>query len=196
MLWISAILFLVILTVLLSVYFLVAPGWTERKEIKKRLSLLELRNLQLQDLPDVLKNELLSDVPALNRILANLNVAVQIDKRLKQANMEMKVSTFILLSCLLFGLALLVGALLHWPFLVAVLFGAFLFAVPTIVVTPGKNRRMKNSSCISRPSRCSRSFGQGVRSDHQLVGQEMPDPIGRNSRRSSTNKTSIRSGMP
>jgi tight adherence protein B len=182
MLWISAILFLVVLTVLLSLYFLIAPGWTERKEVKKRLSLLELRNLQFEDLPDVLKNELLSDVPALNRILANLNVAVQVDKRLKQADMEMKVSTFILLSCLLFGLALLAGALLHWPFLIAVLFGAFLFVVPTIVVNTKKNLRMKKFimyfpealEMFARSLRAGHSFTGAI----QLVGQEMPDPIG------------------
>lgn len=182
MLWISAILFLVVLTVLLSVYFLVAPGLAEKKEVKKRLSLLELRNLQLEDLPDVLKEELLSDVPALNRILANLNVAVQIDKRLKQADLEMKVSTFILLSCLLFGLALLMGALLHWPFLIAVLFGAFLFAGPTIVVNAKKNLRMKKFilyfpealEMFARSLRAGHSFTGAI----QLVGQEMPDPIG------------------
>ena len=182
MLWISAILFVGILAVLLSLYFLIAPGWTERKEIKKRLSLLELRNLEYADLPDVLKSELLSDVPALNRILANLNVAVQIDRRLKQANMEMKVGTFILLSCLLFGLALLVGAFLHWPFLIAVLFGAFLFVVPTIVVNTRKNLRMKKFimyfpealEMFARSLRAGHSFTGAI----QLVGQEMPDPIG------------------
>ena len=182
MLWISAILFVVVLAVLMSLYFLIAPGWTERKEIKKRLTLLELRNLQFEDMPDVLKNELLSDVPALNKILANLNVAVQIDKRLKQADMEMKVGTFIILSCILFGIALLVGALLHWPFLIAILLGAFLFAVPTIVVNAKKNRRMKKFimyfpealEMFARSLRAGHSFTGAV----QLVGQEMPDPIG------------------
>jgi tight adherence protein B len=182
MFWISAILFLAVLAVLLSLYFLIAPGLTERKEIKKRLSLLELRNLKFEDLPDVLKNELLSDVPALNRILANINVAVQIDKRLKQADMEMKVGTFILLSCILFGLAMLAGALLHWPFVVAILFGAFLFVVPTIVVNAKKNLRMKKFilyfpealEMFARSLRAGHSFTGAI----QLVGQEMPDPIG------------------
>ena len=109
MFWISAILFVVVLMVLLSLYFLIIPGWIEKKEIKVRLSLLELRNLLREDLPDVLKSELLSDVPSLNRILANFNIAVQIDKRLKQANMEMRVGTFLLLSCIIFA----VGVLVH-----------------------------------------------------------------------------------
>ena len=114
MFWISAILFVVILMVLLSLYFLIVPGWIEKKEIKVRLSLLELRNLLGEDIPDVLKSELLSDVPTLNKILANFNFAVRIDKRLKQANMEMKVGTFILLIIFLFGFGMLVGGFLHF----------------------------------------------------------------------------------
>jgi len=182
MFWISAILFVVILMVLLSLYFLIAPGWVEKKEIKVRLSLLELRNLMLEDLPDVLKSELLSDVPIFHRVLANFNVAVRIDKRLKQANMEMKVGTFVLLSFLLFGLSLIVGAFLHWPFLISVLFGVFLFLAPTIVVNVKKNLRMKRFimyfpealEMFARSLRAGHSFTGAI----QLVGQEMPDPIG------------------
>jgi tight adherence protein B len=107
---------------------------------------------------------------------------VQIDKRLKQADMEMKVGTFILLSCILFGLAMLAGALLHWPFVVAILFGAFLFVVPTIVVNARKNLRMKKFilyfpealEMFARSLRAGHSFTGAI----QLVGQEMPDPIG------------------
>ena len=182
MFWISVILFVVILMVLLSLYFLIIPGWLEKKEIKVRLSLLELRNLMREDLPDVLKSELLSDVPTLNKILTNFNVAVRIDKRLKQANMDMKVGTFILLSCFLFGFGLVVGGFLRWPFLLSVLFGVFLSLVPTIMVTVKKNRRMRNFimyfpealEMFARSLRAGHSFTGAI----QLVGQEMPDPIG------------------
>jgi len=182
MFWISAILFVVIVTVLVSLYFLIAPGWIERKEIKVRLSLLELRNLLFEDLPDVLKSELLSDVPTLHRILANFNVAVRIDKRLKQANMEMKVGTFILLSFLLFGFSLLVGAFLHWPFLISLVFGVFLSLIPTIVVNTRKNLRLKKF--IMYFPEALEMFARSLRAGHSftgaihLVGQEMPDPIG------------------
>jgi tight adherence protein B len=182
MFWISAILFVVILTVLMLLYFLFVPGWAEKREIKKRLSLLELRNLMYEDLPDVLKSELLSDVPTLHRFLANFNVFVRIDKRLKQANLEMKVGTFILLSCLLFGVSLIMGAFLRWPFLASIFFGAFLFVVPTIVVNAKKNLRMKKFvmyfpdalEMFARSLRAGHSFTGAI----HLVGQEMPDPIG------------------
>ncbi len=182
MFWISAILFVVILTVLLSLYFLIAPGWIERKEIKLRLSLLELRNLLYEDLPDVLKSELLSDVPTLHRVLANFNVAVRLDKRLKQANMEMKVGTFLLLSFLLFGVSLLLGAFLRWPFLVSLVFGVFLSLIPTIVVNTRKNLRLKKF--IMYFPEALEMFARSLRAGHSftgaihLVGQEMPDPIG------------------
>jgi len=182
MIWISAILFVVILMVLLSLYFLIAPGWIEKKEVKVRLSLLALRNLLREDLPDVLRSELLSDVPTLNKILAKFDVAVRIDKRLKQANIEMKVGTFILLSCFLFGFGLVVGGLLHWPFLLSFLFGVFLSVIPSIVMNARKNRRMKKFimyfpealEMFARSLRAGHSFTGAI----QLVGQEMPDPIG------------------
>jgi len=182
MIWISAILFVVILMVLLSLYFLIAPGWIEKKEVKVRLSLLALRNLLREDLPDVLRSELLSDVPTLNKILAKFDVAVRIDKRLKQANIEMKVGTFILLSCFLFGFGLVVGGLLHWPFLLSFLFGVFLSVIPSIVMNARKNRRMKKFimyfpealEMFARSLRAGHSFTGAI----QLVAQEMPDPIG------------------
>jgi tight adherence protein B len=182
MFWISAILFVVILMVLLSLYFLIVPGWIEKKEIKVRLSLLELRNLLGEDLPDVLKSELLSDVPTLNKILANFKLAVRIDKRLRQANMEMKVGTFVLLIFFLFGFGIVVGGFLHWYFLICILFGAILALVPIIVINIKRNLRMKKFimyfpealEMFARSLRAGHSFTGAI----QLVGQEMPDPIG------------------
>ena len=182
MFWISVLIFAAILVSLLAGYFLIVPGMTEKREIKKRLSLLELRTIQFEDLPDVLKSELLSDVPYFNRVLVHFNIAVQMDKRLKQANLEMKVGTFFLLSCFFFGLGLLAGALWHWPFPIAFIVGGFLFMIPTIVVNVRKNNRVKRFilyfpealEMFARSLRAGHSFTGAI----QLVGQEMPDPIG------------------
>jgi tight adherence protein B len=182
MFWISLLIFAAIMVSLLAGYFLIVPGLTEKREIKKRLSLLELRTIQFEDLPDVLKSELLSDVPSLNRILVHFNIAVQMDKRLKQANLEMKVGTFFLLSCLLFGLGLLAGALWHWPLLISLIVGGFLCTIPTFVIHVRKNNRIKRFimyfpealEMFARSLRAGHSFTGAI----QLVGQEMPDPIG------------------
>jgi tight adherence protein B len=182
MFWISLLIFAAILVSLLAGYFLIVPGMAEKKEIKKRLSLLELRNIQFEDLPDVLKSELLSDVPFFNRVLVRFNIAVQMDMRLKQANLDMKVGTFALISCFLFGFGLLAGALWHWPFLIALIVGGFLFMVPTFVVNVRKNKRVKRF--IQHFPEALEMFARSLRAGHsfigaiQLVGQEMPDPIG------------------
>ncbi len=182
MLWIPIAVFVAVLAVFLAAYILYVPGREETREIRKRLSLLELRSLQLEDLPEVLKSELLSDVPLLNKFLAQFNVAVLMDKRLKQADLEMKVGTFILLSCFLFGLGLVAGALLRWPFLLSILFSVILFMLPTFVVNVKKNNRVKKFilyfpealEMFARSLRAGHSFTGAI----QLVGQEMPDPIG------------------
>jgi len=88
MIWVSAIVFILVFLVLAGGYFLLAPGRTEKSEIKKRISLLGVRAMQKDVLPDVLRTELLSDVPMLNRVLARMNAAVRIDRRLKQADMK------------------------------------------------------------------------------------------------------------
>jgi tight adherence protein B len=182
MFWIVLLVFLTVLVTVLVGYFVFVEERVEKGEIKKRLSLLELRNLKFDDIPEVLKNELLSDVPMFNRVLANLNIAVRIDKRLKQANLEMKVGSFLLLSCFLFGLGLLAGAMLHWPYLLAMLFGTFLFVIPTIVVNAKIKRRI--TKFIMHFPEALEMFARSLRAGHsfigaiQLVGQEMPDPIG------------------
>ena len=182
MFWISILIFVAILVSLLAGYFLIVPGMTEKREIRKRLSLLELRTIQFEDIPDVLKSELLSDVPYFNRILARSNIAVNVDKRLKQANLEMKVGTFVLLSCFLFGLGLLAGALWKWPYLIALIFGSFLFMIPTIVLNVKRKNRVKRF--VTHFPEALEMFARSLRAGHsfigaiQLVGQEMPDPIG------------------
>lgn len=182
MIWIPFIVFVAVVALIVTGYFLIVTGRLEKKEIKKRLSLLELRSLQIEDLPEVLKDELLSDVPVFQKALSKFNVAVEIDKRLKQANMEMRAGTFILMSCLLFGLGLVIGGILRWPFLLAVVFGALLFVGPTIFVNVKKSKREKKFilyfpealEMFSRSLRAGHSFIGAI----HLVGQEMPDPIG------------------
>lgn len=182
MVWIPLLIFTVVFVSLLVGYFLVAPRLSEKMEVRKRLSLLELRRLRLADLPDVLRSELLSDIPLFNRILVHFNIAVKADKLLKQANVEMKVGTFFLLSCFLFSCGLFLGLLWHWPSLISVLFGFFLFTTPSLVVNLKKRNRVKKFiqyfpetlEMFARSLRAGHSFTGAI----QLVAHEMPDPIG------------------
>jgi tight adherence protein B len=182
MTWIPVLVFLVVLLLGAGGYFLLAAGHPAKADVKKRLSLLELRNLKGEDLPEVLKNELLSDVPLLNRVLARLNFAVRIDRRLRQADLEIRVGTFVLLSLILFAIAVIVGRILHWPAVVILLVGLGLFAIPNTYVDV--KRRLRVKRFLNHFPDALEMFARSLRAGHsftgaiQLVGQEMPDPVG------------------
>ncbi len=182
MMWIPVLVFVLTLAVVLAAYFLLGPSRSEQAEVRKRLSLLELRNLQASETPEYLKSELLSTVPALNRILSHVNIAVRIDKRLKQANLEMNVGTFVLLSAVLLVAGPVAGAILHWPFLLSLIVGLILACVPNVVVD--FKRRLRIRKFLSHFPDALEMFARSLRAGHsftgaiQLVAQEMPQPIG------------------
>jgi len=182
MIWVSAIVFILVFLVLAGGYFLLAPGRTEKSEIKKRISLLGVRAMQKDVLPDVLRTELLSDVPMLNRVLARMNAAVRIDRRLKQADMKVRVGTFVLLTAALFAVGVIAGRILHWPTVISLAVGAVLMAVPNIVVN--MRRRLRIKRFMNHFPEALEMFARSLRAGHsftgaiQLVAQEMPPPIG------------------
>jgi len=181
MIWIVIAVFVLTLVLVIAGYFLAAGQTAQLSEVKKRLSLLELRNLSGADLPEVLKTELLSDIPTLNLLLSKLNFAVQISRKLDQADMKMKVGTFLLLSFVLFGAGILAGTLLHWPFLLSFPLGVLLFFIPATVVNMKKRVRLKKF--MAHFPEALEMFARSLRAGHsftgaiQLVAQEMPDPI-------------------
>jgi tight adherence protein B len=162
-------------------YFLLWAGRHEQAEVKRRISLLELRNLQDADVPQFLKNEVLSEVPLLNRLLSKVNFAAVMDQRLRQADMKMPVGTFLLISLVLFFVGVVAGRILHWPYILAIFLGIVLFAVPNVVVDIKRRRRLKRFmnyfpetlEMFARSLRAGHSFTGAI----QLVAQEMPDPI-------------------
>lgn len=182
MLGIPILVFFLTLLAVLAGYFLLGPSRAEKAEVKKRLSLLELRNLQASDIPEYLKTELLSNVPSLNRILSHLNLAVRIDRRLKQADLEINVGTFILLSIVLLVAGPIAGMVFHWPLVVSLVIGMLLSCIPNTVVN--FKRRLRIKKFLSHFPDALEMFARSLRAGHsftgaiQLVAQEMPPPIG------------------
>jgi len=182
MIWIPIVVFVLVLLAIAGGYFLLWSGQSEKTEVKKRISLLELRNLRDADVPEFLKNEVLSEVPLLNRILSRVNIAARIDRRLRQADMKMQVGTFLLLSLVLFFVGVIVGRILHWPNIVSLVVGLALLTVPNLVVDIKRRSRLKRF--MNHFPEALEMFARSLRAGHsftgaiQLVAQEMPDPIG------------------
>ena len=70
MIAVPVLVFAAVLVATVGGYFLLAPARESSRELKRRLGLLELRGIESADIPDVLKKELLSDVPLLQRALS------------------------------------------------------------------------------------------------------------------------------
>jgi tight adherence protein B len=182
MTWVPVFVFLLVLLVSIGGYSLLAAGRKESTEIKKRLSLLEIRGLQRDDLPEVLKTEVLSDVPLMNRLLSRLDIATRIDRRLSQADMKMRVGRFLLLTGILFCAGIVAGMILHWPIVISVAVGIVLMAIPNTVVNV--KRRLRFKRFMNHFPEALEMFARSLRAGHsftgaiQLVAQEMPHPIG------------------
>ena len=182
MIWIPIAVFALVLLLVVGGYFLLLAGRSEKAEVKRRISLLELRNVRDSDVPEYLKNEVLSEVPLVNRLLSRVNIAAKIDRRLRQADMKIPVGTFLLLSLVLFSVGIVAGRLLHWPTILSVVVGIVLLAVPNLIVDIKRRRRLKRF--MNHFPEALEMFARSLRAGHsftgaiQLVAQEMPDPIG------------------
>ncbi len=160
---------------------------TGHREVRNRLTLLELGRIRSEDAPDVLKKEILSDVPLANRVLAKIPLLPRLDRRLAQAGTRMRVGTFLLLCALLSALGFLGGALLHWPFAVTAAVGVLLPLAPNGWVNA--RRKARGAKFLSQFPDALEMFARSLRAGHaftgalQLVGQEMPDPVGPEFRR-------------
>jgi tight adherence protein B len=182
MIWIPIAVFALVLLAVVGGYFLLGAGRSEKAEVKRRISLLELRNLRDADVPEFLKREVLSEVPLLNRLLSRVNIAARIDRRLRQADMKMPVGTFLLLSLVLFFMGIVAGRILHWPTILSIVIGIGLLTVPNLIVEIKRRRRLKRF--MNHFPEALEMFARSLRAGHsftgaiQLVAQEMPDPIG------------------
>ena len=182
MIWIPIAVFVLILLAVVGGYFLLWGGRNEKAEVKRRISLLELRNLQDAEVPEFLKSEVLSNVPLLNRLLSRVNIAATIDRRLRQADMKIPVGTFLLLSIVFFFVGIVAGRILHWPIILSIVVGLALLTIPNLVVDFKRRRRLKRF--MNHFPEALEMFARSLRAGHsftgaiQLVAQEMPDPIG------------------
>jgi tight adherence protein B len=182
MLLVPIVIFLLTLALLLGGYFLFEYYGTGRAEIKERLSFLKGRTPGESDAPEVLKGNMLSEVTYLNLLLSKFQLSLRIDRRLRQAGMKINVGTFVLVCCTLFALGAVTGMLLHWPFVLAFIAGLVLLFVPLLVLNVKRRTRINNF--ISQFPDALEMFARSLRAGHsftgaiQMVGQEMPDPIG------------------
>jgi|SRR5215469_2722845 len=178
---------LVFIGVFLFVALLMAAsraGASERVKLTlERLEALVIASDLVKDEQvDIQKQELLSSIPLMNRILLHLEITPQVRRMLYQANIKWTPGGFLLMSLALWAIAAYVldlrtGAL--WFSAVVALAPA---ALPLMYVRWKRARRLEKYE-ESLPSALDLMVsglrgGHGLVATLSLVGREVPDPVG------------------
>jgi tight adherence protein B len=134
-----------------------------------------------EPVPFILKDDQLSRIPALNRMLAAQDVSTRLQSFLDQAGSNMKVGKLVLLIAVLAAAGLLLSLRSHNALLRLLLPLAFA-SLPVIHVQTQRTRRLKafirafpdTIDMMTSAIRAGHAFNQAM----QLVGDEAPDPVG------------------
>lgn len=163
------------------IYFFVETPLSRRK-MMTRLSAMQEVAIRNEEVSDVLRREMLSDIPALNSVLATAPGIARVRLLLEQAAVEMQVGTFVLLSAGAFTVSMAIGMIIALPLYLAFAVGLMGVAVPFGVVAVKRQRRFDKfeeqfpeaMDLLGRAVRAGHAFTTGF----ELIGRELPDPVG------------------
>lgn len=180
---IVAVLVFVAVLLLLEALYLIWKSYKgpEAKKLEKRLRALSASHDATAQ-AQLLKERMLSEVPAFQRLLFSLPRAHSLDKFILQSGLDWTVSK-LLLSCAGFGvigLVLLTGVA-QQPLLMGAAGGAVLAAVPLLYLQHKRSGRLAKLErqlpdaldLVTRALRSGHSFSSGL----QMIGEEMAEPI-------------------
>jgi tight adherence protein B len=175
--------FLIIVLVVGAILFASTGGTAPDKVVAKRLDAIERstkrgsESLELK----VVRDELLSDVPALHRMLLKWKWSDKLRNFIGQAGMKTKPGRLILLSAILGIAGFLVGSKMTSSALLALVFIPVGALIPTGVVAFKRRSRMKAFEktfpeaidLLGRAVRAGHSFSTGL----EMITTELPEPV-------------------
>jgi len=178
----TLLIFLVVLGLTVSgIYFFIeAPA--ARRRLHIRLAGIQQASHNAPDVEmDLMRREVLSGIPMLNRFLIDFTPTRRISEFLEQADVRMALGTFFLLTVAL-GLLVFVPAILfNAPIYLALLFALLAAASPAFVVSIKRTRRFHKFmeqlpdalDLLGRAVRAGHAFTTGL----ELIATEMPQPV-------------------
>ena len=178
----SLLIFVVTLGLSLSLLYFMVESPLARRKMMTRLAAVQEVSIRNDEASDVLRKELLSDMPALHRILAMAPGIARLRLFLEQGAIRMQVGSFVLISV----------ALLVFVFLATVIAGLPLYeglpaalgagAIPTVIASAIRQRRFNKfeeqfpeaMDLLGRAVRAGHAFTTGF----ELIGNEFKAPVG------------------
>jgi tight adherence protein B len=179
----TILIFLVTLGLVLSAsyFFIIAP--LQKQKLKVRLAAVQQMSMggDLVSQDDILRRELLSDIPAVSRILAALPIITRLQLLLQQAAVDTQVAAFLLVvaSLALFAVAVSLVLLLPWVSTLALTAGAAV--APFLVLLYKRGKRFSKfeeqfPDALELLARAIRA-GHGVTTAFALIAEEMAQPV-------------------
>jgi len=180
---ISFLVFVFALFLVLGAYVLATHG-TEKKRAKlqKRLNEALLHSAQTEDIDVLLaRNELMSEIPWVNRTLVNIQAALQLKRMLDQADLHITPSRLLMFSFMAGMLGALAASVLTIFIPLMVMAGLICAAIPLIHVWWRRKKRFDSFleqlpdalDLISRALSAGHAFSEAL----HMVSMEMPEPI-------------------
>ncbi len=154
----------------------------QSRNLKRRLRGGAARPKEGIESLEILRQRKLSDLPWLNDILSSMSNLGGLEKILQQANSQMPVGVFLLLSGVMGVAGMVIAAVMDYPLLVAGVVGLVCLLLPLIKIKMQRTKRFKEFEhqlpealdLMARALRAGHAFSVGMK----MVGDEFPDPIG------------------
>lgn len=175
--------FMAITTGVVSLYLMLGGlRQSTRSVIKARLANMETKHPGSLSMPGLLRNELLSEIPALNRILYKFPIMEKLANLIEQANVQIKVGQLLFLTLTIGMTGFLAGLLINRGIIFAVGLGIALAVAPYLYIKWRKQKRIiqfeeqfpETLNTIAR----SLDAGHSFTAAQQYAAQEAPDPVG------------------
>jgi tight adherence protein B len=155
------------------------------RDPEKRAVLRRLRGLPSTDaneIIDIMRKSMLSEVPWLNRMLLSFRWTDKLNRLLEQADTQYTLGVFVLLSVVIASAGYLIGAWLTSNQLISIFSALILGMTPFFYIYSKKKRRMEKFQrqlpdaldLIARALKAGHAFTGGLR----MVAEELGDPIG------------------
>ena len=180
---ISFFVFLFCLFLVLGAYLLATHGSdAKRARLQQRLSEALLHSAHTEDMEVVLaRNELMSEIPWLNRSLVRLQAAMQLKRMLDQADLHITPSRLVMFSGMAGMLAALAASVVRISILFMFIAGVVAAAIPFIHVWWSRKKRFDRFlehlpdalDLMSRALSAGHAFSEAM----HMVSSEMPEPI-------------------
>jgi tight adherence protein B len=177
-----ALTFLIVIVIFLGIWMTIG-GDTKQEVVRRRMDAVrkaERRGDVSMGLK-LARDEMLSSVPAVHRLMLHWSWSVQLQERISQAGLTMKAGKLILISaCLCLGTMIASGLFIP-VFPVGILLGLCLGVVPYGVVMYLRQKRLR--AFEERFPEALDLLGRAVRAGHafttglEMIAKESPDPI-------------------